>query len=442
MSVIFKVNDWKGCYPSDWKGKIVPEAFSHPAKYSSRLIERIYKHMGEMGWLKEGDTVIDPFGGVALGAFVALRYGLNWSGVELEQNFVRIGNDNIALWNERYSGKLPRWGRAVLRQGDSRQLVQLFSGGDELISSPPYANGCAHEGGNDPRPEKMQGGEYHGVGLNGVLSSPPYASSPVSPQNVGNKIKDRLKDGKTISDHSQEGYGSTPGQLGAMPVGDFDGVVSSPPFLQTQGGVNVTSVDGPLSDPALIERHRAGNHAAGGYGRSQGQLGSMPEGNFDASVISPPFEDCVPVDDKHFALNDGRKTPPQGQGGYGTSEGKLGQEHGDTFWASSRLIVEQTYQLLAPGAHAVWVVKRYVKNGELVDFPRQWRELCEAVGFDTEHEHHALLVRRRGVSYTLDGDAVEHVTSSKSFFRRMLEKKGAPPIDWETVLCMRKGGNK
>ena len=30
------------------------------------------------------------------------------------------------------------------------------------------------------------------------------------------------------------------------------------------------------------------------------------------------------------------------------------------------------------------------------------------------------------------------VTERKSFFRRLAESKGSPPIDWETVWCMKK----
>jgi len=66
---------WENCYPSNWKGKIVDEAIAHPAKFSSKLIRKIYEHMLEEGWLKPGDVVIDPFGGVALGAMDAMRLG-------------------------------------------------------------------------------------------------------------------------------------------------------------------------------------------------------------------------------------------------------------------------------------------------------------------------------------------------------------------------------
>jgi hypothetical protein len=54
----------------------------------------------------------------------------------------------------------------------------------------------------------------------------------------------------------------------------------------------------------------------------------------------------------------------------------------------------------------------------------------------TLHEHHASLVRNQRAQHTLEGGLVVTQSESKSFFRRLAEKKGSPRIDWETVYCM------
>jgi hypothetical protein len=64
--------------------------------------------MIEEGWLHPGDLVIDPFGGVALGALDAMRLGLRWRGVELEPKFAELGNQNIGFWNAQFS-RMPHW---------------------------------------------------------------------------------------------------------------------------------------------------------------------------------------------------------------------------------------------------------------------------------------------------------------------------------------------
>ena len=166
---------WHNCYNEGWKGTIVDDAFQHPAKFSRALIRNIYRHALGRGWLKAGDRVVDPFGGVALGGLDAMRYGLHWTGCELEERFVKLGQANIELWNATYSHAFTQWGTAKLLQGDSRELARVIARADGLVSSPPYADGCAHTGGDDTHPEYIEGGTLYGVGIDGAVSSPPYA---------------------------------------------------------------------------------------------------------------------------------------------------------------------------------------------------------------------------------------------------------------------------
>ena len=96
MSKTIKAHDWFGLYGGQWKGEIVPEAFSHPAKFARGLIRRIYEHALEQGYLREGDTVLDVFGGIGCGAIDATRMKLQWVGLDLERDFVIISHRNFA----------------------------------------------------------------------------------------------------------------------------------------------------------------------------------------------------------------------------------------------------------------------------------------------------------------------------------------------------------
>ncbi len=128
---------WHGCYDHGWTGVITPESFKHPAKFSKALIERIYDHCLARGWLVRGDTVGDPFGGIATGGIVAAYRGLQWVGVELEAEFVRLGRENIALHDYRLKqigSPLP-----VLLQGDSRRFDEIVGQVHAVCCSPPYA---------------------------------------------------------------------------------------------------------------------------------------------------------------------------------------------------------------------------------------------------------------------------------------------------------------
>lgn len=124
-----KVTDWNGCYDQGWKGIIVEEAFSHPAKFAYGLICRIVDHGLAQGYWKCGDTIGDPFGGVGLGGIICGGRGLNWIGVELESKatggspFVELGNQNLAKHVPAFMSAGATMVKLV--QGDSRNFHKI-----------------------------------------------------------------------------------------------------------------------------------------------------------------------------------------------------------------------------------------------------------------------------------------------------------------------------
>lgn len=204
------MDKWERCYNLSWSGLIVPESFSHPAKFSRGLINRIYEHALEMRWVERGDWVLDPFGGVALGAVNALCFGLNWVGVELEEKFVKLGQQNIDRWVKRFRG----WdglGTARIVQGDSRRIGKILEEVDLVISSSPYAH------------NRFDGGEE--------------------------SLKQRQGYSRGYS--ARGGYAeNSPGNLANLKEGSIDAVISSPPYEETLSNpskkVEFTGVGGPI----------------------------------------------------------------------------------------------------------------------------------------------------------------------------------------------------
>ena len=362
------IDEWVACYDDGWKGEIAPEAFTHPAKYSRALIRHIYDHITAEGWLVEGDTVIDPFGGVALGGLDAMRLGAHWVGVELEEKFVELGGQNIALWNSRYAGRFAKWGTARPVQGDSRRLIDVVSEAGVCVSSLPFSGD-----GN------MQ---------------------PVIGQGTRAQLRAQGRDGENRMQ-------SSPGNLALLRADERDWqaavAVSSPPYEAISTGHK--SGTGFDTTERRIERLRTAGYSEG---RIQAMLtpGRRAHGNIGEM--------------EHYTAN----------------HDNLSNQGGDSFWSAAREIMSQTYAALRPGGHAAWVCKSFVRSGKIVDFPGQWRALCESVGFITIHEHRALLVKDNGTQLAMDGTHKRKRTERKSFFRRLAESKGSPPIDYEVVFCM------
>lgn len=525
--------DWYKCYGQGWGSLCIPDAYSHPAKFSRALIRHIYDHLFEQGYLHEGETIIDPFAGISLGALHAMQHGCHWIGVELEQKFVDMGSHydcpgftaeewrryhhrvdrvnngpyhhwcpecvkamrnvgksrkipmhgphryqgNIDLWMETYAPHFPKWGSAVLLQGDSRELAQVVGQvAGASVSSPPFSpdQPCASQtraikdyhaftrGDGTKRdhimrsPGNLDGMHAtdadHAAALHqvaGAVSSPPWdEGSPSLPP-------ERKRETSSPNDHGGPGpeYAQlvNPGNLGNLRTTSADhqatiqATVSSPPYTASLASDDPDRRGGLFRDP----KRRSDKTLTAEYGESEGQLGAMPAGDHaaqvQASVSSPPYEKSLQTADE--GDDNVRKSYPgwhsTGKSGYsrkyGNSDGQLGQEQGDTFWSAARTIVEQTYQVLAPGAVAVWVCKRFVRNKAIVNFSAQWAELCESVGFETTEWIKAWLTEDRGAQYTLSGDLEERQVKRCSFFRRLHESKYPDlAIDWEDVIIMRK----
>lgn len=220
--------------------------------------------------------------------------GLNWFGMELEPRFVELGNRNLELHGPKWLA-LDQANLVTLVQGDSRRFASL-------------------------------------VGCDGIVTNPPYAESRLNAH-----------------------YGTTPGQIG-----------------------------------------------------------SLPAGKLDAVVTSPPFEDSLNSKDRDF--NDVSRPGRSDQcSEYGQSAGQIGITTGETYWQAVKTVYEQCRLAMKPGGIMAMVVKDYVKAGKRVPLCDQTCSLLESIGFEVFERCRAWLVKEE-TNPRLFGEVTEK-TELKSFFR-------------------------
>jgi hypothetical protein len=299
-----------------------------------------------------------------------------------------------------------------------------------------------------------------------LVSSPPFVQSTGGKDSGIYGAQKGTNDypGVKIGSHYMAGdQGDTPGQLGSMKEGEAPAaLVSSPPWVDGDvRGPSHAQSDTPSKEATLAHFEGRGGPAFldKTYGTTEGQLGTLPPGTppgeaasagAEGLVSSPPWEDqAVDHDTKEnywkltqACIRDGNahgslKLAPSVGESYGHAPGQLGNEQGDTFWFAARQIVAQCWHVLKPGAVAVWIVKPFVRNKALVDFPGQWRALCESLGFRTFLIVEASL-SKTGRHPSLFGGEETKTVKRQSFFRRLAEKKGSPAIESEIVLFMRR----
>ncbi len=343
------------------------------------LLKRILSHCKDEGW--EG-IIVDPFGGIGSTGILGAYEGYQVICVELERKFVDLARQNFVLHYKAWTEFGNPW--PIIIQGDSRGLCEIVeSAVDIIVSSPPFIESLQS---NDP--------EFHAKWCK-------QHGRDVTKPNYKGKI---------------DGYGQTPGQLGSMKPGKVDLILSSPPYAETPvGGNDVEATHKRLKKlaaegkvgPRSISYAKSGKYAKSGnlalpsYGQTEGNLGNLKAGDVDCK----------------------------------SKRGFLDAPEPDTFWQAAKEIVQQCYQILKPGGHAIWVCKDFVRKGKRVPFSDDWQKLCESVGFKTLHRHKAMLVKEESHKSLFGHDIVKK-TERKSFFRRLAEAKGSPKIDWEDVICM------
>lgn len=330
-----------------------PSHISYPAKFARGLIERIFDHLLEKGWLKRGELCCDPFGGVGLGGIVASYRGIRWVGVELEKNFFDLSKANFEL--HRY--KLERLGcpHPQMILGDSRHFYELVAQAAGICTSPPFVDSLNVKpskqilAGSGGRMDKScKGKEIYGTtsgqigklksgSIDSAITSPPYADAGGSPS-LGSVNKDNWgKEGKDIVGRRglTAKYGKTSGQIGELKSGNVSAAITSPPYATIATGAGGLNTKPPKKAGQQGGRSAdsASQQTDQRYGESAGQIARLREGVVDGAITSPPYaanskSDYLMSDDGKTRRRD--QNHKQGRGcfrgseTYGKTQGQIG----------------------------------------------------------------------------------------------------------------------
>ena len=381
--------NWYGLYGQKWGDLLPRPALSHPAKFYPHVITRIYRALSQEFDLPPGSLIVDPFAGVGLGA-LAVQFGYNWFGVELEEKFYNIAAGGIDC--------SPAIGIAK----GLRNLLDKMAGIVE--PSPPL------------------GLDSHGF------------DNPIYKGVLDQTFRPLARDGVT----ARIVNGDSRNLIDLLGEANAGGLLCSPPFAVNSGGRGEASRRG--IKPGLFDRHQGA--MTGGIGsRANGNLASLTvsRDGFEALVSSPPFlgqTASAPAAKRGgiLASDSKRKGDMSLQAEYGESPGQLASEKPESFWQAAEAILGQAHACLPIGGPAVFICKDAVKNGERFPFSQMWADLCQRQGFRLVKYVRAWQVEKYGQQSFMFGDSVDLGKQHKSFFRLNAEAKGAPRIDHEDIL--------
>jgi SAM-dependent methyltransferase len=145
----------------------------------------------------------------------------------------------------------------------------------------------------------------------------------------------------------------------------------------------------------------------------------------DAAVFSPPFHDTANKSESGGEVDHFRATGNWRTGlKYSADAENIGNQRGDAYWDSMKLVYAECLRILKPGGVMALVLKGFTREGEYIDLPAQTGQVCEALGF-TQLDHW-----RRELW-------------SLSFWRILQQRRDPEAFDerlrYEEVLAFRKG---
>jgi DNA modification methylase len=465
--------EWLGCYDSGWQKVMTRESFAHPAKFSRGLIERIFDHCLANGYLQRGDVVGDCFGGIGTGGITAAYRGLAWVGCELEEKFVKMARANFALHAEHWK-QLGSPAPEIV-QGDSRKFHEVIQCAG-VVTSPPFVDSLAIVSKNGVRPphdtaKTLEHGYGQSSGLIGslksgdvaaVITSPPftqgYAGGGGINKNGYQARPDIAPDYLGSRTYQGTGADRAEGNIETLPCGQVSAVVTSPPYCDIAAGAG-----GLNTKPAKHHGQQSGRNPASAsqagnwskellrYGEADGQISRLKGGSVNGVVTSPPWEKNAEGGRKAHKFGSPEKLLKSSRGHgasdaavlaqaardelktYGESPGQIGQESKETYWQAMAQVYASAFLAIKPGGVIAVVVKDYVKGGKRVPLCDDTARLLEHCGFRLIERVHAMLTQD-ATHNDLFAGTTTITKSRKSFFRRLAEKKGSPPIDFEEVL--------
>ena len=192
---------------------------------------------------------------------------------------------------EPYGSKLTGGAKRNIKQvkpySENPENIGNLSHGDvdAIITSPPYSDGFKH----NPQDKEKRLQKLVEVDKRCVEKGQKWARTS----------KEALERRLTQQD---DGYGVSKENIGNLPLGEVEGidaVITSPPYCGSAKGSDREELWERMSDDPTSNRfgRKSHPHTAEGYSKSKENIGNLPHGDVDAIITSPPYEASV-SDDK------------------------------------------------------------------------------------------------------------------------------------------------
>lgn len=212
-----------------------------------------------------------------------------------------------------------------------------------------------------------------------------------------------------MQQHPMLGYGLGQvvilrGDATHLPLSSADAVITSPPYehevAQLPG--NISGGPGGTRDNAHLSIEEArkslnytrpvdavissppyANRLADTYVDDDPQRMSyeMGKAKIGAVVTSPPWEQASQNKTSAKERIDYGQNGSSYEAAYHHTAQNIGNQKGDAYWDSMRLVYQECHRVLKPGGVMALVLKGFTRDGKYIDLPQQTVEMVESLGF-------------------------------------------------------------
>ncbi len=341
------------------KWRFIAKSFSHPSKMILPLQLWLIDHFS-----KPGDIIVDCMAGSGT-VLVACALGRHVIAIDLEEKFCDMMKGNWEKIQQQGPELGCEMGKAIILQGDARNLAEIVQGIDVAVFSPPYGN---------PRDTSE---EYD------------------------DKYDLRRPKGVAWGRESFRGrYGESEGQIGNLPYGEVDLALFSPPYGIPATGTGESQVKFEERLKRISQSgskwHRprpTGCYGVKDYGTTEGQIGSLPYGKVDCIGFSPPYEGSLTSSSQHGNTGIAADNPKLADTGRYKAENNdnVGNLKGENYLTEMLKIYQGCYTILKPNGWLVLVVKNFIREHKEIRLDLDTIALCENAGFHLEETHYRRL---------------------------------------------------
>ena len=361
-------------------------SFAHPAKMMLPLQRWLIER-----YSKPGDVILDPMAGQGT-LLIACTTGRHVIMVELESKFVQMQRDNWTKIQTLGPEMGYEMGTATILQGDARKLPDVLA--DAIISSPPYGNRLSDVAVNDGDPQRMG---YRQALADVVITSPPYEAGTSGPSR--GPFWERLANDPTSKRFGRQKHPT----IGQGYDTKADVIMTSPPYAESLKH-SVEDREGEFKKLRKlgykINPNSADNKVmADRYSDNPDNLGNLPYGNIDCVITSPPYENnpgtpsLGSVNKDDWGNEGGDIVKRRGLiKGYDGSCDNIGNLKGDSYLSTMLEVYQGCWQVLKPQGLMILVTKNFIRNKQEIRLDLDTIKLCEQADFLFVERHYRKLI--------------------------------------------------